>query len=439
MFSYSGHFNSVLNGLKNEGRYREFLNLRRVCGDFPRAQTNINGKRRTITVWCSNDYLGLGQHPTVLTAMIEALEKYGAGAGGTRNISGTHELVVELEHEIARLENKQAALVFSSGYVANQTSLAALGRGLPNCLMISDRLNHDSIIQGLQLGKAQKVVFPHNDVEALEKILEQDSTDRPRMIICESVYSMEGTFGSLKEICRVARKHNALLFVDETHGVGLYGPNGSGFVRELELEDQVDIIQGGLGKGFGVVGGFIAADAELIDFVRSTGNGFIFTTTLPPCIAAGALASLKLLRNNAHDRETIQLRAALLRGSLRHAGIPVFPSTSHIVPILVGDAHKCREITRLLLNRYGMYIQPINFPTVPRGTERLRVTPSPFHTPDMITELVEALTVLWRELELPFTDNYGLVEDGEMAGAVAREFAAAALTAPKESTLPKEL
>ena len=415
MFSYSDHFNTVLEGFKREGRYREFLNLRRICGDFPRAQSNIGGERRTITVWCSNDYLGLGQHPTVLTAMIEAIEKYGAGAGGTRNISGTHELVVELETELARLQNKQAALVFSSGYVANQTALAALGRGLPNPLLISDQLNHDSIIQGLQLARAQKIVFPHNNVAALDKILSEDTNDRPRVVICESVYSMEGTFGALPEIVRVARKHNALLFVDETHAVGLYGPGGAGFVRELELEAQVAVIQGGLGKGFGVVGGFIAADADLIDFVRSTGNGFIFTTTLPPCIAAGALASLKLLRNNAHDRETIQLRAALLRGALRHASIPVFPSTSHIVPILVGDAHKCRELARLLLDRFGIYIQPINYPTVPRGTERLRVTPSPFHTPDMITELVEALTVLWRELRLPLTDHYGLVEDGEMS------------------------
>jgi len=418
MFSYSHHFNTVLNGLKSEGRYREFLNLRRICGDFPRAQSNIAGERRTITVWCSNDYLGLGQHPTVLTAMIEAIEKYGAGAGGTRNISGTHELVVELEHELARLENKQAALVFSSGYVANQTALSALGRGLPNPLLISDQLNHDSIIQGLQLARAEKVVFPHNDVAALRKILERDTQDRARVIICESVYSMEGTFGSLAEISRLAREHNALLFVDETHAVGLYGPAGAGFVRELELEDQVAVIQGGLGKGFGVVGGFIAADADLIDFVRSTGNGFIFTTTLPPCIAAGALASLKLLRSNAHDRETIQLRAALLRGALRHAGIPVFPSTSHIVPILVGDAHKCREVARLLLDRFSIYLQPINYPTVPRGTERLRVTPSPFHTADMITELVEALTILWRELRLPLTDHYGLVEDGEVSTGI---------------------
>lgn len=412
MFKYSEFFNNFLNNLKAEGRYRVFIELERIAGSFPKARLSPERGGKEITVWCSNDYLGMGQHPSVVEAMKLAIDEMGAGAGGTRNISGTHAKVVELEREIASVTGKERALVFTSGYVANQTALSSLSKHLPEAVFISDELNHDSIIQGLRLGKAKKMVFRHNDVAHLEEILSSLPSEIPKIVVFESVYSMEGTFGKIEEICDVADKYGAITFLDETHGVGLYGREGGGVAQALGLSERVTIIQGGLGKGFGVVGGFISSTRELIDFVRSTGNGFIFTTTLPPAIAAGALTSIRYLRSSGAERALIQEKASYLKYALSHAGVKTLPSTSHIVPVIIGDAKRCKAVSDILLDEFGIYIQPINFPTVPKGTERLRITPTPFHTAEMITELVDALVeVLGREGASPVKSD-SLIEDG---------------------------
>jgi len=400
MFDFEQHFTSVLNSLQSEGRYRVFRTIERSPKSFPLAKYHSKSGLKDVVVWCSNDYLGMGTHPKIRAAMRDAVDNLGAGAGGTRNISGTHPIVVELERALADATGKQSALVFSSGYVANETALCALAKSLPEAVIISDEMNHDSIIQGLRLGRSEKHIFRNNSAQDLDRILSSIPASRPKIVVFESVYSMEGSFGALKEISDVARKHGALTYLDETHAVGLYGSRGGGVAQLQGLTDQIDVIQGGLGKGFGVVGGFIAASSSLIDFVRSTGNGFIFTTTMPPCVAAGALASVKHLRESSKEREQLQERAIQVKFALAQAGIPMLNTPSHIVPVMVGDAVRCKQIADKLLDQHGIYIQPINFPTVPRGTERLRVTPTPFHTPEMITELAEALSSVFDHFSL---------------------------------------
>lgn len=412
VFKYSDFFKNFINDLKDEGRYRVFIELERIAGSFPKARLSPERGGKEVIIWCSNDYLGMGQHPEVIDAMKNTIDEMGAGAGGTRNISGTHAKVVELERELASVTGKERALVFSSGYVANQTALSSLAKHIPEAVFISDELNHDSIIQGLRLGKAKKIVFRHNDVKHLEEILSSLPSTTPKVVVFESVYSMEGTFGHIEDICNVSDKYGAITFLDETHGVGLYGREGGGVAQALGLSDRVTIIQGGLGKGFGVVGGFISSTPEIIDFVRSTGSGFIFTTTLPPAIAAGALASIRYLRKSNSERALIQEKASYLKCSLTHAGIKTMPSTSHIVPVVIGDAKRCKAVSDTLLDEFGIYIQPINYPTVPKGTERLRITPTPFHTAEMITELVDALAeVLGRE-GASLNKPASLIEDG---------------------------
>ncbi|MBO6549266.1 MAG: 5-aminolevulinate synthase [Rhizobiales bacterium] len=414
MFHYDQCLEDHIKSLQDEGRYRVFLDLERIVGQYPKAYnfgdyTSVDGKcpRNTlepmsdITVWCSNDYLGMGQHPTVLDAMKDAIDRMGAGAGGTRNISGNHHLIVQLEKELADLHDKEAALVFSSGYVANESTLSTLSKLLPGCVMISDELNHASMIQGILHGKAEKRVFRHNDLEHLEEILKEIDPDRPKLLAFESVYSMDGDICPMKEILDLAEKYNAFTYLDEVHAVGMYGPKGGGIADRENLMDRVDIIQGTLAKAYGVIGGYISGKRSTIDAIRSYASGFIFTTTLPPAVAAGALTSVRHLKDSDEERKLQQERASQLRALLTEAEIPYIDSVTHIVPVLVGDPVLCKEVSDRLLGQFGMYIQPINFPTVPRGTERLRITPGPLHTPEMLKELVSALSQIWSEIKLP--------------------------------------
>ena len=400
-FNYQGFFSSTLSSLQEDGSYRSFLELRRIAGKFPHAEALINGELRSIIVWCSNDYLGMGQHPAVLKAMHDAIDEFGAGAGGTRNISGTHNLIISLEKELAAHTSKEAALVFSSGYVANETTLCALSRSMPGCTVFSDANNHDSIIQGIRHGKAKKAIFRHNDLSHLEELLAASDRDAPKLIVFESVYSMDGDNAPIGAICDLAERYNALTFIDETHAVGLYGKYGGGLSEESGMATRLDIIQGGLGKAFGVMGGFISASKALIDYVRSFGNGFIFTTSIPPAVAAGARAALHQIRKGQKERETLRQNASFLKTSLNRTGIPMLPSTTHIVPVMIGDPIKCRKASNLLLERFGIYIQPINFPTVPKGSERFRITPSAIHTHGMMINLIEALDKIWSQMRLP--------------------------------------
>lgn len=414
MFHYDQCLEDHIKSLQDEGRYRVFLDLERIVGQYPKAYnfgdyTSVDGKcpRNTlepmsdITVWCSNDYLGMGQHPSVLDAMKDAIDRMGAGAGGTRNISGNHHLIVQLEKELADLHDKEAALVFSSGYVANESTLSTLSKLLPGCVMISDELNHASMIQGILHGKAEKRVFRHNDLEHLEEILKEIDPDRPKLLAFESVYSMDGDICPMKEILDLAEKYNAFTYLDEVHAVGMYGPKGGGIADRENLMDRVDIIQGTLAKAYGVIGGYISGKRSTIDAIRSYASGFIFTTTLPPAVAAGALTSVRHLKDSDEERKLQQERASQLRALLTEAEIPYIDSVTHIVPVLVGDPVLCKEVSDRLLGQFGMYIQPINFPTVPRGTERLRITPGPLHTPEMLKELVSALSQIWSEIKLP--------------------------------------
>ena len=400
MFSYTKHFESCLQTLRRENRYRIFRELAREAGNFPKAQYFAETGTREITIWCSNDYLGMGQHPSVLNAMHQCLDSYGAGAGGTRNISGSHHMICELERELAQVQQKEAGLVFSSGYVANHTALQTLGTILPDVVIFSDGSNHASMIEGMRGSKAEKRIFRHNDVDHLHELLKQERPNRPKLIAFESVYSMDGSFGPVAEILELAKKYNALTFIDETHAVGLYGEHGGGVVESLGLLDQVDILQGGLGKGFGVVGGFITGEASLIDVVRSYGAGFIFTTTIPPVVAAGALASVRHLRHSSQERQALFERVAQVRGVLTSAGLPLRETTSHILPLMVGDSAHCSRVSEMLLDEHDVYIQPINYPTVPKGTERLRITPTPLHTAADIEHLEKALSSIWAALEL---------------------------------------
>lgn len=395
---FEAFFEQQLQSLKNDGNYREFAELERHRGAFPNA-TCHNGPGE-VTVWCSNDYLGMGQHPAVLAAMHDALDRTGAGAGGTRNISGTTHAHVLLENELADLHGKEAALLFTSGYVSNWAALGTLASKIPNCVVLSDALNHASMIEGIRHSRAQKVIWKHNDVADLEAKLRALPKEQPKLIAFESVYSMDGDIAPIKEICDLADKYGAMTYLDEVHAVGLYGPRGGGIAEERGLMDRITVIEGTLGKAFGVVGGYIAASAKLCDFIRSFSSGFIFTTALPPSVAAGAAASVKHLKNSRTERETHQERVAEVRARLDAIGLPHIDNPSHIIPVVVGDPGKCKFISDTLLKRYGIYIQPINYPTVPKGTERLRITPSPVHSSDDVEGLVSALEDLWTQCEL---------------------------------------
>jgi 5-aminolevulinate synthase len=397
---YDRFFHDKIRALKNEGRYRIFADLERKCGHFPSAVRHEDNTVSDVTVWCSNDYLGMGQNSLVRDAMVTAIDSCGAGAGGTRNISGTNHYHVLLEEELAGLHNKEAALLFTSGYVANMTALSTLGAQLPNCILYSDSLNHNSMIEGIRHSRAAKRIFKHNDPEDLDRLLSADDPDAAKVVIFESVYSMDGDIAPIGEICDVAEKHNAITFLDEVHAVGMYGPNGAGIAERDGVMDRVDIIQGTLGKAFGVIGGYITASTVLVDFVRSYGDGFIFTTALPPAIAAGALTSVRHVRKTQELRDRHQERSEKLKRRLKDAGLPVMPSVCHIVPVLVGDAALCKQASDLLLERHRIYVQPINYPTVPKGSERLRLTPCPLHDDTMMDELVEALVDVWRVLSL---------------------------------------
>jgi 5-aminolevulinate synthase len=395
-FQYLSRFREALSGLRREGRYRVFADIVRQSGAFPRALSYVDENRRPITVWCSNDYLCMGQHPKVLAAMHEAIDQAGAGSGGTRNISGTTHYHVELEAELADLHGKEAALLFTSGFVSNDATLATLAKLLPGLIVFSDELNHASMIEGIRHGGMEKRIFKHNDMADLEAQLRESPADKPKLIAFESVYSMDGDFGPIAAICDLAEKYGAMTYLDEVHGVGLYGPRGAGVAARDSAMHRIDIIEGTLAKAFGVMGGYIAASAELIDCIRSFAPGFIFTTSLAPALAAGVLAGVQHLKTSNAEREKLHERAARLKQLFAEAGLPVMPSPSHIVPLFVGDAALCKSVSDSLLRDHAIYVQPINFPTVPRGSERLRFTPSPHHTDEMMEALVRALDEVWK-------------------------------------------
>jgi 5-aminolevulinate synthase len=398
--NYGRFFADSLRQLRDDGNYRVFAELERRCGAFPKARAHGGETRKPVTIWCSNDYLGMGQHPDVLAAMHDALDRCGAGAGGTRNISGTTHDHVLLEAELADLHGKEAALLFTSGYVSNWAALGTLAAKIPDCLVLSDALNHASMIEGIRHSKADRVIWKHNDLADLEAKLAAEPLERPKLIAFESVYSMDGDIAPIREICDLADRYNAMTYLDEVHAVGLYGPRGGGIAEREGLMDRLTVIEGTLGKAFGVVGGYIAASADLCDFVRSFASGFIFTTALPPAVAAGAAASIRHLKTSTAERACHQAKVAEVRARLDALGIPHEPNPSHIIPVMVGDPVKCKYISDILMRDHGIYIQPINYPTVPKGTERLRITPSPVHSADDIDRLVEALGALWTQCEL---------------------------------------
>ncbi len=395
-------FEDALARIHEEGRYRVFVDLQRHRGRFPRATARFEDGEREITVWCSNDYLGMGQDDTVLEAMHEAIDSFGAGSGGTRNISGTTRYHVDLERELAALHGKTGALLFTSGYVANDATLSTLGKILPDLIIYSDALNHASMIEGIRRSGLDRRIFRHNDVDHLRALMENDDADRPKLIAFESVYSMDGDFGPIEALCDLADEFDALTYLDEVHAVGLYGQEGAGVAQRDGLMHRIDIIEGTLGKAYGVMGGYIAADAVIVDAIRSMASGFIFTTSTCPVMAAGALASIRKLRgaDGRALRADHQGKAALLKQKFRDAGLPVMDSPSHIVPLLVGDPERCKALSDTLLFDFGIYVQPINYPTVPRGTERLRFTPSPVHDAAMMDDLVAAILAVWKQLGL---------------------------------------
>ena len=399
--NYDHIFDQAIEQLHSEGRYRVFIDILRNKGAYPNARcfAGHNGPK-PITVWCSNDYLAMGQHPKVIAAMEEALHDVGAGSGGTRNIGGNTHYHVDLESELADLHGKEAALLFTSGYVSNDATLSTIAKILPGCVIFSDELNHASMIAGIRNSGAEKRVFRHNDLEHLEELLAAEDINTPKLIAFESVYSMEGDVAPIHAICDLAEKYNALTYIDEVHAVGMYGPRGGGITDRDEAAHRIDIIEGTLGKAFGVMGGYIAADSRIIDVIRSYAPGFIFTTSLSPVLVAGVLASVRHLKSSSVEREGQQAAAAMLKQMFRDAGLPVMDSTTHIVPLMVGDPVKAKKISDILLAEYGVYVQPINYPTVPRGTERLRFTPGPAHTEAMMRDLTNALVEIWGRLEL---------------------------------------
>ncbi len=393
---YNKHYQHCVDAVKSEGRYRIFANLERKAGDFPRAiYRSPDGSAKEVTIWCNNDYLGMGQHPKVIAAARAALENSGAGAGGTRNISGTTRYVVELEQSVADLHNKEAGLVMSSGYVANEGALGTLGKLLPECAFFSDELNHASMIHGMKDSKQQKLIYRHNDLEHLEDLLKSVDIKRPKIIVFESVYSMEGDIAPIKEICDLAGKYNAMTYLDEVHAVGLYGSRGGGIADERGLMDRIDVIEGTFGKGYGAMGGFITASAAIIDAVRSYSPSFIFTTALPPAVSAAARAAVEHLKISNVERAKVRENVALLKSMLSDAGLPFMKGESHIVPLIVGEPTCCKDVTDLLMNEYNIYVQPINYPTVPRGTERLRLTATAAHSLEDVKFMANALQDLW--------------------------------------------
>jgi 5-aminolevulinate synthase len=412
MFDYIGCFENSISALKREQRYRTFIDLERRAGQFPHAVWNGPDGKRDVVVWCSNDYLCMGQHPNVIEAMCSAARGMGAGAGGTRNISGTNRALVELEAEIADLHGKQAALVFTSGYVSNQTGIATIARLLPDCLILSDALNHNSMIEGVRAAGCAKQIWRHNDMEHLEELLSRAAPARPKLIVFESVYSMDGDVAPIREICDLAERYGAMTYLDEVHAVGMYGPRGAGIAERDGVMARVDIIEGTLAKAFGTLGGYIAGRSAIIDAVRSHAPGFIFTTALPPAIAAAATASIAHLKASHRERFGQRQAVAATKSALREVGLPVMPTETHIVPVMVGDPELCRWASDLLLHRCGIYIQPINYPTVPRGTERLRITPTPAHDGRLVEQLADAMVWVWRELGLPFARSYRPLEPG---------------------------
>ena len=399
--NYDRVFADAISALRSEGRYRVFADIRRKCGRFPSASYfgDATGVR-DIKVWCSNDYLGMGQHPVVLAAMHEAIDTAGAGSGGTRNISGTTHYHVELEQELAELHGKERALLFTSGYIANDASLSTLVRLLPNCVIFSDSKNHASMIEGIRHGGGPKRIWRHNDLADLESQLKEYELDAPKIIAFESVYSMDGDMAPIHDICDLAERYNALTYLDEVHAVGIYGHRGGGIAERDEAIERIDIVEGTLAKGFGLMGGYIAAKSDVVDAIRSYSSGFIFTTSLAPVIVAGALASVRHLKVSQTERNAHQERAATLKRRLGEAGLPVMDNPSHIVPVMVGDPVRCKQLTDALIDHYGIYVQPINYPTVTRGTERIRLTPGPLHTDGDMDHLLSALNELWSELEL---------------------------------------
>ncbi len=402
---YAARLDQAIQGLHDEGRYRTFIDIERKQGHFPHAVWHApDGTSRDITVWCGNDYLGMGQHPEVLAAMHEAIDATGAGSGGTRNISGTTVYHKALEAEIADLHGKEAALLFTSAYIANDATLSTLPKLFPGLVILSDELNHASMIQGIRHGNCEKHIWRHNDTAHLRELLESIEPGRPILIAFESIYSMDGDFGPIEEVCDLADEFGALTYIDEVHAVGMYGPRGGGVSERDNLAHRIDLINGTLAKAFGVMGGYVAASAKMVDAIRSFAPGFIFTTSLPPAIAAGATASIRHLKRDDTLRQQQQTNARILKMRLKGLGLPITDHGSHIVPVHVGNPVKCKMLSDMLLENYGIYVQPINFPTVPRGTERLRFTPSPVHTPDLLNQLVEAMDDLWRQCELNRAD-----------------------------------
>lgn len=397
---FQAFFEDELSSLKAEGNYRVFNDIERRKGAFPVATRHQDDIETEVTVWCSNDYLGMGQNAVVLDAMHEALDRCGAGAGGTRNISGTNHYHVLLERELADLHGKEAALLFTSGYVSNWATLGTLAARIPGCIVLSDAQNHASMIEGIRHSRAEKHVFKHNDPEDLDRRLSQLDRDAPKLVAFESVYSMDGDIAPIAEICDVAERHGAMTYLDEVHGVGLYGPRGGGIAEREGLMDRVTLIEGTLGKAYGVMGGYIAGSAAMCDFVRSFSSGFIFTTALPPAVAAGALAAVRYLKVSDMERQRQRRNVRRVRAKLSAMGIPTLDNASHIVPVMVGEPIKCKRISDWLMSEHGIYVQPINYPTVPKGTERLRITPSPVHSDADIDRLITALSEIWSECAL---------------------------------------
>jgi 5-aminolevulinate synthase len=403
--TYNAYFENALARLRDERRYRVFADLERLAGRFPRAIWHSARGPRDVIVWCSNDYLGMGQHPKVIGAMVETAARMGAGAGGTRNIAGTNHPLIELERELADLHGKDAALVFTSGYVSNETGISTIAKLLPDCLLLSDAWNHNSMIEGVRQSKCEKQIFRHNDMAHLEALLAAVPRERPKLIVFETLYSMDGDVAPINRICELARRYGAMTYADEVHAVGMYGPRGGGQAEQQGAMERLDVIEGTLAKAFGCMGGYIAASAPLIDAVRSYAPGFIFTTALPPAICAAAAAAIRHLKSSSFERERHQERAARVKAVLNSAGLPVMASDTHIVPVLVGEPEKCKQATDLLLEEHGIYIQPINYPTVPKGSERLRITPSPYHDDALIDALAQALLDVWEQLRLPRRDH----------------------------------